>query len=135
MIASAQEFVELRERNDPRAAHDNASEAVWREVLLFFPAFKEWVVRNKTVPISILCDLANDPDARVRFEIAAKRRCPLIILERLARDNEESVRARVAYNVKTPNDLLEMLRHDPSKVVAKAAENRLSRAEGQETIG
>lgn len=102
MISSAQEFAELRERNDPRAAHDDAPEAVWQDVLRQFPAFKEWVVRNKKIPISILCDLADDPDPRIRVEIATKRKCPPSLLERLACDAEESVRLRVAHNAKTP---------------------------------
>lgn len=130
MISSAQEFVELREQNDPRAVHDGAPEAVWREVLRLFPTFKEWVVRNKTVPVSILSDLANDADPRVRFEVAAKRKCPAKILEQLACDPDESVRLRVAYNAKTPEPLLEHLRHDPSGLVAKAVEERLSRIAG-----
>lgn|SRR5487761_678853 len=130
MISSAQEFVELRERNDPRAAHDHASEVVWHEVLRLFPAFKEWVVRNKTVPVSILCYLANDPDPKIRFEVATKRKCPASILERLAQDTDESVRFRVAHNVKTPEYLLEQLRHDPSDAVSKAVEERLNRIAG-----
>lgn len=130
MISSAKEFVELREQNDVRAVHDQAPEAVWREVLRVFPMFKEWVVRNKTVPLSILSDLANDPDPRVRFEVAAKRKCPASILERLAHDADESVRLRVAYNAKTPKPLLEQLRHDSSGLVAKAVEERLNRIAG-----
>lgn len=130
MISSAQEFIELREQNDARAVYDRAPEAVWREVLRSFPTFKEWVVRNKTVPVSILSDLANDPDPRVRFEVAAKRKCPVKTLGRLACDADESVRLRVAYNAKTPGPLLEQLRHDPSDLVAKAVEERLSRIAG-----
>lgn len=130
MISSAQEFIELRERNDARAAHDQAPEAVWREVLRQFPTFKEWVVRNKTVPISILSELANDPDPRVRYEVAAKRKCPARILKQLANDIDESVRLRVACNAKAPEPLLEQLRHDPSSVVAQAVEERLNRIAG-----
>ena len=135
MISSAQEFVDLRQRNDPRAAHDNASDTVWRDVLRLFPEFKEWVIRNKTVPDSVLCYLANDPDPGIRSEIATKRKCPPTILELLSHDTEESVRMRVAYNAKTPNHLLEVLRHDPCGLVAKAVEDRLSRAEGHEAVG
>lgn len=126
MISSAQEFAELRERNDPRAAHDEASEAVWRDVLRWFPALKEWVVRNKTVPVEILCELATDSDPRVRYEVAAKRKCPASVLERLAHDADAAVRLRVAYNTKTPDYLLEQLRHDPDDSVAKVVEERLS---------
>lgn len=130
MISSAQEFIELREQNDARAVHDEAPEGVWREVVRRFPRFKEWVVRNKTVPVSILSELANDPDPRVRFEVAAKRKCPASILEQLAQDADEAVRLRVAHNAKTPEPLLEQLRHDPSGQVVKAAEERLSRVAG-----
>lgn len=125
MITSAHEFAELRERNDPRAAHDDAPESVWREVLRVYPRFKEWVIRNKTVPVSILCHLADDPDPRIRFEVATKRKCPTSILERLACDVDESVRLRVAHNAKAPRAVLEALRHDPSQRVAQAVEDRL----------
>lgn len=130
MISSAQEFAELRQRNDPRAAHDEASEAVWRDVLCWFPALKEWVVRNKTVPVAILCELAIDSDPRIRYEVAAKRKCPASVLERLAHDADAAVRLRVAYNAKTPERLLEQLRHDPNESVAKVVDERLSRISG-----
>lgn len=125
MISSAQEFADLRERNDPRAAYDDAPEAVWREVLQLFPTFKEWVVRNKTVPAALLCELAEDTNPRVRSEVATKRTCPPTVLERLANDADESVRLRVAYNAKTPIYLWESHRHDRSQQVVQVVEERL----------
>lgn len=134
MISSAQEFIELRECNDPRAACDEAPETVWGDVLRLFPMFKEWVVRNKTVPVSILSHLAEDPDPRIRSEIATKRKCPTAVLERLARDPGESVRLRVAYNAKTPVSRLESLRRDASQQIVQVVEDRLNRLRDSQTV-
>lgn len=124
MIRSAQEFVELRTRNDARATHDEAPEFVWLEVIRRYPDFKEWVVHNKSVPPSILRLLARDPDPRVRFSVAAKNKCSPEILELLATDTDESVRARVARNKKAPAHVLESLRDDPSPLVTEAVDSR-----------
>ena len=127
MIHSAEEFVKLREEDSPRATLDTATKEVWLEVIQFHPAFKAWIVHNKTVPVSILRLLASDSDAAVRFAVAMKRKCPVDVLKRLAQDEDESVRGRVAWNAKTPPQVLEMLRHDTCKDVAKVVASRLGR--------
>jgi hypothetical protein len=70
VIASAEEFVRLRTSDDPadygRAAHDEATEETWREVIKRFPEMRFWVAQNKTVPLNILEELRMDPDERVR---------------------------------------------------------------------
>lgn len=76
VIESAEEFVRLRNSKDPdeygRAAHDEASEDVWRDVVERFPDMRFWVAQNKTVPLSILEALRHDPDERVRSMVRAK---------------------------------------------------------------
>jgi hypothetical protein len=76
VIQSAEEFLRLRTSTDPdeywRAAHDQAGEATWRDVLARFPDMRFWVAQNKTVPLSILDDLRNDPDERVSSMVRAK---------------------------------------------------------------
>lgn len=76
MIESADEFVRLRTSDDPaeyrRAAHDDAAERTWRDVIARFPEMRFWVAQNKTVPLSVLEDLRNDPDERVRSMVRAK---------------------------------------------------------------
>jgi hypothetical protein len=124
MITSAKEFVELRDRDNERATFDSAPESVWLEVVERYPAHKEWVAHNKTVPLTILRILARDPDPRVRFAVAMKRKCDAGILERLARDEDETVRVRVARNQKTPAHILERLRNDTSRLVAEALASR-----------
>lgn len=126
MIRSARDFVELRARNDVRATHDSAPESVWLEVIRDHPDLKEWVVHNKTVPVSLLRTLARDPDPRVRCSVAAKRKCPPDLLEELARDPDETVRVRVAWNGKTPSHVLRWLRDDSSTLVSEAIACRKS---------
>ena len=70
VIESADEFVRLRPSADPadyqRAAHDEAAERTWRDVIARFPEMRVWVAQDKTVPLSILDGLRTDPDERVR---------------------------------------------------------------------
>ncbi len=118
--------MELRTRDDKRATHDCADEDVWLAVMRDYPEFKEWIVHNKTVPLSVLRILAVDPEPRVRFLVATKCKCPPEILEQLARDEDETVRARVAYNDKTPTAVLDLMRQDPSRLVAEALAARFA---------
>lgn len=126
MIATAEEFVQLRNANDPRADQDEAPEAVWMNVLRAYPDMKEWVVRNKSVPMSVLRLLAKDPDFRVRHAVASKRKCDADLLAFLAQDKCQGVRFRVACNAKTPEHILKILASDKHKDVADAAKGRLT---------
>ena len=67
----------LRTSEDPaeynRAAHDEASESTWREVIERFPDMRFWVAQNKCVPLSVLEILRHDPDGRVRHMVTSKR--------------------------------------------------------------
>ena len=78
MIASAEEFVELRrsERQEEylRAAWESAPREVWLEVIQRFPDMRFWVAQNKTMPVEVLAVLARDPDPRVRSIVAMKNR-------------------------------------------------------------
>ena len=55
MIGSAEEFVRLRSSSNlidyQRAAHDDAPDAVWLDVIQRFPDYRFWVAHNKTVPV------------------------------------------------------------------------------------
>jgi hypothetical protein len=129
MIESAEQFVALRTSDKPeeyrRAAHDEATEEVWLDVIRRFPDMKKWVAHNKTVPLSILDLLSRDPNSDVRWWVAEKRKAGADILGRLADDPDEGVRHRVACNAKAPRDVLECLVRDPSPLVATAARERL----------
>jgi hypothetical protein len=129
MIRTAEEFVELRCSEDPelywRAAHEAASEAVWLDVIQRYPDMKFWVAQNKTVPLSILERLLDDPDDNVRCMVASKRKATPEMLARLAADPHESVRFRVAANRSTPRWVLEKLTNDPWYRVAEVARQRL----------
>ena len=76
MIQSAEEFVRLRTSDDAseygRAAHEQASEDTWRDVIERFPDMRVWVAQNKTVPLSILELLRHAPDKGVRDMVRAE---------------------------------------------------------------
>ncbi|MGF9754534.1 hypothetical protein AAII07_04985 [Microvirga sp. 0TCS3.31] len=77
MIESAEEFVRLRTSTDPaeyrRAAHEEAAERTWIEVIERYPDMRSWVAHNKTVPLSILKILRHDADEQVRLTVTSKR--------------------------------------------------------------
>jgi hypothetical protein len=131
MIKTAQEFVELRNSNNPelyrKASADSAKEEVWIEVIEQYPDMRQWVAHNKTVPLSILSILANDTNPRVRFVVASKRKISLDIQETLANDEDESVRLAIAMNQKTHPSILKKLTEDKWQIVSEAAKKRLAR--------
>lgn len=130
MIRSAEEFVALRTSSERpeyhRAAHEDAPEAVWRDVIARFPEMRIWVAQNKTVPLAILEVLADDVDERVRLMVAQKRKLSRKLFELLAGDAAASVRRAVAFNASAPADLLARLAADPDPAVADAARSRLA---------
>jgi hypothetical protein len=87
MLNSAEQFRSLRESDDPneyrRAAHDEAPIEVWLDVVARMSDMRFWVAQNKTVPIEVLEQLADDPDPRVRGMVAGKRKLPETPLELL----------------------------------------------------
>jgi hypothetical protein len=129
MIFSASEFVRLRTSDDPeeyrRAASDEASEDVWIEIIENYSDMKIWVAGNKTVPLSVLSRLSDDPDPEVRFAVASKRKLDQSLIEKMACDKDESVRQRIAYNQKTPLEILELLAADSEEMVSSVAKKRL----------
>jgi hypothetical protein len=130
MIESAEEFIQLRGSGDPaeygRAAHDQASDDVWLDVIRRFPEYRFWVAHNKTVPVSILRILAADSDERVRGMVARKRKLPSELVVFLARDSSESVRAATARHRKASPEVLSALAHDSSPIVREIARRRIT---------
>jgi len=129
MIESAEEFVKLRtseiEEEYSRAANEEASIKVWRDIIHKYPDMKEWVVHNKTVPSEILELLSNDEDENVRFSVAMKRKLPEEIQLKLASDTSSSVRERLVYNKKTTNKVLVVLSNDSNINIKNEALIRL----------
>lgn len=134
MINSAAEFLALRTSDDPadqrRAGHEAAAAGVWLDVIEKYPAMREWVAYNKTVPLEVLELLASDPDERVRWGVAVKRKISADLLRKLALDEDETVRARVAGHHRATIELLQSLLTDESWVVSQAAEKALSAKRG-----
>lgn len=128
-IESAAEFVRLRESEVraeyERAAHDDAPEEVWFQVLADRPDMRFWVAQNKTVPLSVLRVLATDGDDRVRSMVARKRKLDRGLFEVLAADRDDGVRCSVARNAKVPEDILATLAADEEAFVRAVAKEKL----------
>ena len=131
MISTAEEFVRLRTSEIPdeysRAAHDDAPEQVWMDVIDNYPDMRKWVAHNKTIPLSILQLLAADNDPEIRHMVAMKRKLSRELFQILAQDSDETVRVGVVNNAKTPKEILEWLAHDKSAHIAKLAQERLEK--------
>lgn len=130
MISTAKEFVELLSSNEVlpqrRLVLEEASEHTWFEILNTYPEYTISVIRNKTIPLSILRHLSSHPDPSIRWEVATKRKLDRELFESLANDPDEDVRIRIAYNKKTPYEILERLSRDQSLRVAEVARSRLT---------
>jgi len=128
MITTAHEFKRLRESTNPveycRAASDEASLEVWREIVEDMPEMRFGVAQNKTVPIEILNLLAMNSDARVRNMVARKRKITESIAIRLASDRDETVRAALATNAKLTDVVRDILVNDQSPLVKNAIAKR-----------
>jgi len=131
MIDSAEEFVRLRTSANPqeyrRAANDEATVEVWRDVIQRFPEMKEWVIHNKQIQIEILALMARDPSASIRSCVADKRKLGAQLFDTLSRDADESVRARIAWNQGAPVEILQRLARDDTALVRQAAATNLAR--------
>ena len=129
MIESAQEFIRLRTSELPddylRSAHEEASDAVWRELVTHHPEMRPWVAHNKTVPIAILELLHTDTSADVRSTVARKRKLPERLQHALAADSDASVRHALACNAKVVHAVLQKLASDTEPLVREAAMQRL----------
>lgn len=130
-IESAEEFRRLRTSEDPdeyrRAAHEEATEATWLQVIDLYPEMREWVALNKTVPLGVLDRLSLDGDERVRSTVASKRKLTPALVARLARDGQAGVRGAIACNRgrAVTVDVLTALSTDPDPVVSGEARRRL----------
>lgn len=87
---------------------------------------KEWVARNKTIPMPILERLAQDPEPRVRFAVATKNKLSNEVMLSLAYDPDASVRERLAYNKNVNDETLRLLTRDAVDGISKVALKRLS---------
>ena len=116
MISSAEEFKYLRESEKQqeysRAATDEASIEVWKEILAKFPDLAFWVAHNKTVPIEILEILSRNSCPKVRDMVARKRKLTEGIMLILAKDTDPSVRLALANNKKITNNVASILAND-----------------------
>jgi hypothetical protein len=134
-IRSAAEFSRLRRSEDPadyhRAAHENASMDVWRDVISNYPDLRLWVAHNKTVPIAVLAMLAADPDPEVRNMVSLKHKLTPELLEILAGDADALVRANVARHPKVPQSVLDRLALDKSRVVREIVALRSQADQGE----
>ena len=133
MIHSAEEFLRLRQSEDPdehgRASSDEAPLGVWISVIEQFPEMRSWVAHNKTIPLEVLERLAIDRDAEVRATVASKRKLSTALQTLLVADTDASVRERLACNAKCESEILLKLALDPEEFVRSAATKRLQERE------
>ncbi|AWU99932.1 hypothetical protein DM992_10560 [Burkholderia sp. JP2-270] len=124
MIQSAEEFIALRDSRIKdeydRAATDEASVSVWRDVIVRFPDYRKWVAHNKTVPVEILAELCQF-EAEVRRFVAVKRKLSRELFELLAKDPDPVVRQGIASNKKAPISIISGLMQDEDESVSSVA--------------
>lgn len=124
MIQSAEEFIALRDSRIKdeydRAATDEASVSVWRDVIARFPDYRKWVAHNKTVPVEILAELCQC-EAEVRRFVAVKRKLSRELFELLAKDSDPIVRQGIASNKKAPISIISDLMQDEDEAVSSVA--------------
>jgi hypothetical protein len=94
------EFIRLRTGDNhedrERSAWAAMPGSVWRELLSDHPEMHFWLAHNRTTPLDIMTELAQDPDWRVRHRVARKRVCPSDLLDALGRDPHDAVRSTAA---------------------------------------
>ena len=129
MIDSAEEFIRLRQSDEPadycRATDDTATESVWLDLIERYPEMREWVALNKKLPESVLWRLVRDQNPRVRWEVANRHQLTAEMFAELAKDSDEGVRARVCWNKRAPQQVVKQLALDASRLVAEAASHRI----------
>ena len=126
MILSAEEFVRLRESEDPseyiRSGVDTAELSVWLDIIYKYPEMRVWVARNRTVPPEVIRLLAKDNDPLVSGSISRKYPLEDDLYHDLSRDIDEGIRAGLTYNKKIPIDILKyMSENDSSEFVKEVA--------------
>jgi hypothetical protein len=129
MIQSPQEFIALSDSEHPdnqhRARYEDAPEEVWFEIVEKYPDYIRAVIWNKTVPLNILRCIAKSPDAKIRCDVAMKRKLDDALFEMLSQDPDDSVRAQIVSNPKTPRHISERLALDREVWVAQQAREKL----------
>jgi hypothetical protein len=129
MISSAEEFVRLRESEQPdeyrRAADEDAPLDVWFEVIEAHPGMRAWVLQNKAVPLEVLEILARDPDPQVRAIVASKRKLSPELQLELAVDPDENMRNRLASNARSTQEALRRIARGAPGPASQTAQQRL----------
>ena len=137
MIRSVAEFVHLRTSEDPedqtRATLDDADDKVWLAVIEQHPDLRKWVAHNKTISLSIIRLLIDDPDPLTRSWVARKRKLDRAMFIALSTDADERVRHALAANAKLPPDLLRLLSQDLIELVSTEAQQRLDQRAATKT--
>lgn len=125
-IETAEEFIHLRMSSkageyDRAARAPAATEAVWWDVIRFYPNMRAWVIHNKTVPTVVLEALSTDADEHVRSAVGEKRKLPDHLFLKFARDPAALVRRSILNNKNAPDAALTVLRDDPNPDIARCA--------------
>ena len=129
-ITSAEEFIRLRESEDPaeygRSAWATMPIDAWWDLVRHHPHMRFWAAHNRTVPVEILAELVKDSDWRVRDRALSKKYTPPELYEQLADDPHDAVRRIVANHPRSPRSAVARLVDDPWPVIAREARERLA---------
>ena len=156
MIQSIDEFIrcaksDINSKDISRGTQDQFTDEVWRDLLMNYPNYHEWIAHNRylpewlmwafstsedkdvkrtiawryDIPETLLRKLSGDVDPDIRRKAAWNLSCPRDVLERLSVDKSPRVREGVTANMRCPKDLLRKLSKDKSVHVRDSAKERL----------
>ncbi|WP_442600727.1 hypothetical protein [Paenibacillus sp. KN14-4R] len=129
MITSATEFYRLRTSENPdeylRAAWEEASVEVWKEVINTYPDMAFWVAQNKTVPFEVMDILSEHPEWRVRCMIASKNKITEDLQMKFVNDIEVLVRRSIARHKKATLKILQIFINDEDEEIRAIAKSRI----------
>ena len=133
MISSAEEFIKLRtsdiKEEQDRASLDSADNTTWLDIFHNYPDFRVWVVHNKTIPVEILEQLAEDENAEVRAAVARKRKINNRIFNLLSVDQDENVRYALLCNTKLQKEKKKLIKTDDSQWLKATLYEQMAKAD------
>lgn len=122
MIHTIEEFLRCAESDINsidmgRVTKDPFSDEVWKELLMNYPNYHEWVAHNRYLPEWMMWEFSTSKDQDVKRTIAWRYDIPETLLRKLSEDADPDIRSQTAWNLSSPRDVLERLSLDKSPIV------------------
>jgi hypothetical protein len=111
------EVEEMRKANELLARRSDSAFALAQVVEKGDRNAKITAARSLKTPVTILEQLAKDPDDAIRQAVASNGNASEILFDRLSQDSKSSVRAAVAYNKEVPTFIVARLLDDSDENV------------------